>query len=52
VQALSTLASGYLIINKAEVGGQYQGAQQLSTTIWPTKVVTFGITPPLPKTGS
>jgi hypothetical protein len=52
VQALSTLANGCQIVNRAEVGGLYQGAQQRSTTIWPTKVVKFGTPPPLPKTGS
>jgi uncharacterized repeat protein (TIGR01451 family) len=52
VQTLPALASGYQIINRAEVGGQYGGAPQVSTTAWATKVVRFGLVPTLPKTGS
>ena len=52
VQTLTTLVNGYQITDRAEVGGQYQGAPQISTTAWLTKVVRFGAAPPLPKTGS
>lgn len=51
VQTLSTLASGYQIINRCEVGGQYGGAWQTSTAAWVTKVVRYGPSPSLPKTG-
>ena len=51
VQTLATLASGYQIVNRAEVGGKYGAAAQISTTAWGTKVVRFGDSPALPKTG-
>jgi len=51
VQTLSTLANGYQIINRAEVGEQYGGAPQISTTSWCTRVVKFGPDTGLPKTG-
>jgi uncharacterized repeat protein (TIGR01451 family) len=52
VQTLPGLASGYQITNRCEAGGQYQGAEQVSTAVWVTKVVKFGTSPTLPKTGS
>jgi uncharacterized repeat protein (TIGR01451 family) len=51
VQTLPTLANGYQIVNRAEVGGQYGGAPQISTTAWVTIVIRFGNIPNLPKTG-
>jgi hypothetical protein len=51
VQTLPNLPSGYQIANHCEVGGVYQGAPQVSTATWITKVVRFGPAPGLPKTG-
>ncbi|MCL1835827.1 MAG: hypothetical protein FWG48_06655, partial [Oscillospiraceae bacterium] len=51
VQTLPGLADGYQIVNRAEVGGKYGGAPQVSTTAWVTKVVRFGTPPDLPRTG-
>jgi len=51
VQTLPTLPAGTQIINRAEVGGQYGGAPQVSTTEWSTLVVRFGRPPELPRTG-
>ncbi|MCL1835659.1 MAG: SpaA isopeptide-forming pilin-related protein [Oscillospiraceae bacterium] len=51
VQTLPTLANGYQIINRAEAGGRYGGAPQVSTTAWVTKVVRFSTPPDLPRTG-
>lgn len=50
VSTLPTLSSGYQIINRCEVGGQYQGTWQQATASWLTLVVKFG-SPTLPKTG-
>jgi hypothetical protein len=51
VLTLPNLQNGYQIINRCEVGGVYQGAPQVSTAAWLTKVVRFGPAPSLPKTG-
>ncbi len=52
VLTLPTLPNGYQLTNRCEVGGQYQGAPQNSSSAWITKVVRFGSNPTLPKTGS
>lgn len=51
VLTLSSLANGYQIINRCEVGGQYLGAWQTSTAAWITKVIRLQPNPVLPKTG-
>ena len=51
VLTLPTLSAGYQITNRREVGGRYQGAWQISNAVWITKVIRFGPTPELPKTG-
>ncbi len=54
VLTLPTLPNGYQLTNRCEVGGQYQGAPQSSSSAWITKVLRFGSEPgpSLPKTGS
>jgi hypothetical protein len=51
VQTLPNLPSSYQIVNRCEVGGVYQGAPQVSTAAWVTRVIRFGPVPSLPKTG-
>ena len=53
VQTLPTLAKGYIITNRAYVGGKYLDAPQESTTAWMTEVIRFDnpTKPTLPKTG-
>ena len=52
VQTLATLAKGYIITNRAYVGGKYLDAPQESTTAWTTEVVRYDKPQPsLPKTG-
>ncbi|MDR0863015.1 MAG: hypothetical protein LBN30_09635 [Oscillospiraceae bacterium] len=53
VLTLATLPKGYIITNRAQVRGTYQGAPQESTAAWTTKVVRFDKQnqPNLPKTG-
>lgn len=50
VNTLPTLPGGYQIVNRCEVGGQYQGTWQQATASWLTTTVKFG-SPTLPKTG-
>jgi len=53
VQALGAIANGYQIVNRADVGGKYQGAWQTAQATWLTIVRKLGPTcvPTLPKTG-
>ena len=52
VQTLSTLAKGYIITNRAYVGGKYHDAPQESSTVWITEVIRFDKSEQnLPKTG-
>ena len=53
VQVLGTIVNGYQIVNRADVGGKYQGTWQTAQASWVTivrKLVTTVI-PTLPKTG-
>ena len=51
VQILGTVANGYQIINRADVGGKYQSTWQTAQTSWVTTVRKLTPTPTLPKTG-
>ena len=51
VQVLGTVANGYQIINRADVGGKYQGTWQTAQTTWLTIVRRLGPVPTLPQTG-
>ena len=53
VQVLGTIANGYQIINRADVGGKYQGTWQTAQATWLTVVckLTPTYVPTLPKTG-
>ena len=53
VQVLGTIANGYQIINRADVGGKYQGAWQTAQATWLTVIrrLTPTYVPTLPKTG-
>ena len=53
VQVLGTIANGYQIINRADVGGKYQGTWQTGQASWVTVVrkLTNTVIPTLPKTG-
>ena len=53
VQVLGTIANGYQIINRADVGGKYQGTWQTGQASWVTVVrkLTNTVVPTLPKTG-
>ena len=53
VQVLGTIANGYQIVNRADVGGKYQGTWQTAQAVWVTIVrkLTPTYTPTLPKTG-
>lgn len=50
VQVLGTVADGYQIINRADVGGQYLNEWQTAKATWTTVVRRFH-NPQLPKTG-
>ena len=50
VQVLGTVADGYQIINRADVGGQYLNEWQTAKATWATVVRRFH-NPQLPKTG-
>ena len=43
--------NGYQMVNRADVGGKYQGTWQTATANWITVVRKIGTTPKLPKTG-
>ena len=51
VQILGTVANGYQIINRADVGGKYQGTWQTAQASWITIVRKLTPNPTLPKTG-
>ena len=54
VQTIASLPKGYIITNRAYVGGKYLDAPQESTTAWVTEVIRFDKpqqNPSLPKTG-
>ena len=51
VQVLGTIANGYQIINRADVGGKYQGTWQTGQATWVTVVRKLTPNPSLPKTG-
>ena len=43
--------NGYYMVNRADVGGKYQGTWQTATASWVTIIRRFWNTPTLPKTG-
>ena len=43
--------NGYQMVNRADVGGKYQGTWQTATANWITIIRKIGTTPTLPKTG-
>lgn len=51
VQVLGTVANNYQIINRADVGGKYQGTWQTAQATWLTIVHRLGPVPTLPQTG-
>ncbi len=51
VQILGTVPNGYQIINRADVGGKYQGTWQTAQASWVTIVRKLTPNPTLPKTG-
>ena len=53
VQVLTTATNGYQLVNRADVGGKYQGTWQTANANWVTIIRKLTITPPptLPKTG-
>ena len=51
VQVLGTIANGYQIVNRADVGGKYQGTWQTAQATWVTIVRKLTPNPTLPKTG-
>jgi uncharacterized surface anchored protein len=53
VQVLGTIVNGYQIVNRADVGGKYQGTWQTAQASWVTIVRKLATTviPTLPKTG-
>ena len=51
VQVLGTIANNYQIINRADVGGKYQGTWQTAQATWLTIVRRLGPVPTLPQTG-
>ena len=52
-QVSGTAANGYQIINRADVGGKYQGTWQTAQATWVTLIrkLTNTVVPTLPKTG-
>ena len=51
VQVLGTVANNYQIINRADVGGKYQGTWQTAQATWLTIVRRLGPVHTLPQTG-
>ena len=51
VNVLGTVANGYQIVNRADVGGKYQGTWQTAQATWVTIVRKLTTTPTLPQTG-
>lgn len=51
VQVLGTAVNGYQLVNRADVGGKYQGTWQTAQASWVTIIRKIGTTPTLPKTG-
>lgn len=51
VQVKGTLANGYQIVNRSDVGGQYLNEWQTALSNWVTIVRRFQPNTPLPKTG-
>ena len=51
VQVLGTVPNGYQIVNRADVGGKYQGTWQTAQATWVTIVRRLTTTPTLPQTG-
>ena len=43
--------NGYHMVNRADVGGKYQGTWQTATASWVTIIRRLWNTPTLPKTG-
>ena len=43
--------NGYQMVNRADVGGKYQGTWQTATASWVTIIRRLWNTPTLPKTG-
>lgn len=43
--------NGYQLVNRADVGGKYQGTWQTAQASWVTIVRRYTTTPDLPKTG-
>jgi hypothetical protein len=43
--------NGYQMVNRADVGGKYQGTWQTAQASWVTIIRKTGSTPSLPKTG-
>ena len=48
---ISTNNNGYQMVNRADVGGKYQGTWQTATASWVTIIRRLWNTPTLPKTG-
>lgn len=51
VQVLTTAANGYQLVNRADVGGKYQGTWQTAQASWVTVIQKLWNIPNLPKTG-
>ena len=51
VMVKGTAVNGYQMVNRADVGGKYQGTWQTAQTNWITIIRKIGNTPTLPKTG-
>ncbi len=53
VNVLPTAVNGYQMVNRADVGGKYQGTWQTAQASWVTIIRKLTVTPPptLPKTG-
>lgn len=51
VMVLGTAVNGYQLVNRADVGGKYQGTWQTAQASWVTVIRKYGSTPTLPKTG-
>jgi hypothetical protein len=51
VNVLGTAVNGYQMVNRADVGGKYQGTWQTALASWVTAIRKYGTTSTLPKTG-
>ncbi|MEG2420976.1 MAG: hypothetical protein RSB55_05460, partial [Oscillospiraceae bacterium] len=51
VSVSGVVTNGYLVTNRADAGGKYQGTWETKNSSWITKVIKLGKTPTLPKTG-